>query len=80
MDSHDDHGNGAKPRQGEGNKRSSVSSAQHDRTTVSIHPVLKALVQLMAREEAAAYLGAPSDDSFNAEGTPYDQNHQVQKD
>ena len=80
MDSrHDDHGEGAGPRAEQGSNTSSAVPADNDRTAVSIHPVLKALVQLMAREAAAECLLASSGSSPNAEEISHDQNQETRK-
>ena len=72
MDSRHDHGEGARPLAEQGSNTFSAASAEHDRTSVSIHPTLKALVQLMAREAAAECLLVPSDGSPNSEETSDD--------
>lgn len=72
MDPRHDHGEGARPQAEQGNDSSPAHAAQHDRSTVSIHPVLKALVQLLAREAAAECLLVPSDGSPNSEETSDD--------
>ena len=72
MDSIRDHGKGAEPRAEQGNDSSLTGLVQHDRAIVSVHPVLKVLVQLMAREAAAEWLAASSGCSSEQE-KPDDQ-------
>jgi hypothetical protein len=79
MDSRHDHGTKAGLRAEQGNDNSSATSMQHDRATVSIHPVLKALVQLMAREAAAECLLSSSGGSPSAEETSDDQDQETPK-
>jgi hypothetical protein len=79
MDPRHDHGEGAGPRPKQGNDISPHASVQHDRATLSIHPVLKALVQLLARQAAAECLAASSGGSPNAEETSDDQDEETRK-
>ena len=79
MDSRHDHGEEAGPQSEQGDHKSSASSMQHVRALVSIHPVLKALAQLMAREAAAECMAATSAGSPITEETCNDQDHQTRK-
>ncbi len=79
MDSRHYHGGGAGPPAEQGNNSSSTTSLQHDRTSVSIHPTLKALVQLMARQAAAECMLASSGGSSNAKETSDDQDQETRQ-
>ena len=76
MQSVRDHGTGAMPREkrkGTGHLRSAV---QRDHSAVSTHPVLIALVRLLAREAAAGCLAASGESSPLPEQV-YDQDNQA---
>ena len=79
MDPRHDHGEGARPPAEQGSNTFSAASAEHDRTSVSIHPTLKALVQLMAREAAAECMLASSGGSPSAEETSDDQDQETRQ-
>jgi hypothetical protein len=79
MDSRHDHGEGAGASAEQGSNTSTAAAAEQHRATVSIHPVLKALVQLLAREAAAECLLVFSDGSPNSEETSDDQDQETRQ-